>query len=594
MNNSKLIDCPNCGRINSIDCLECLECDFPLGGVVPDQSYMSRGTDRTRKILDVGGMATLGLLVIMVWISSSEIGDMEVKQAALEDSLAESKAKTSSLLSEMEVKQAALVSKSEDLLVEMVELGESTTSLQLSLVGEIAEVRGILQGFEDIEEYVDEQLRIGFQRLETQIPKISDAKKERLVEDPVASPNSEIGSRNLWEEFGHNVSEDPYRWAFYLAAALAVLLWIRPSKKKRQERSAPAPTEASATEASATGRKLDEEKDSLPQEPELLNDLPEIVPKTVSPGTDAFGWAITENEETGREAKAFAFPGLVDELKKNLSFQRRSDLEMIITDGELYLQFVPTRWLVGEQPPLPSSSQTGEPAIAIHLGFDSHLQQHQEAEKTFLALKESDLFTKFEDNEGVGQRYGLDFGQDVNSAAALGSKILMELIGYHESSRVDLSTWTDPPHDQSVNNQNTTWDSRTPARSTFLFVCFIFLMLLSLGQYLDWSLPGTSPDSVTLPPVESFSVAPPPLQSVAEWKFQAWGGRSMNHPAALDKEPDALFRKVGKPSSFSSSSDWVFLTWYCADGHVRVTGNRLLYEQNNTLFAEDVSFYERP
>ena len=105
------------------------------------------------------------------------------------------------------------------------------------------------------------------------------------------------------------------------------------------------------------------------------------------------------------------------------------------------------------------NSPTNQKGVGIHLTFPEQETSH---EKKFLALKESKLFTKHL-FDGI-PCYDIDFGKDSKGAAALTSKILIEVYGTTEDSALNLDTWAENQSSESNKNcfiATATYESNT-------------------------------------------------------------------------------------------------------------------------------------
>jgi len=151
--------------------------------------------------------------------------------------------------------------------------------------------------------------------------------------------------------------------------------------------------------------------------------------------------------------KGFIFPRLEDELIKNILLQDKNDT--VVTDvgsGESILQVVSSE-MIGVY----LNSSTNEKGVAIQLTFPEEGSIHHEGK--FLALKESKLFAKYT-FDGI-PCYIIDFGKDAKGAAALTSKLLIEVYGITENTALDLDTWAEKQTNKNCFIATATYESNT-------------------------------------------------------------------------------------------------------------------------------------
>ena len=147
------------------------------------------------------------------------------------------------------------------------------------------------------------------------------------------------------------------------------------------------------------------------------------------------GLSLTNVLSDKGELTGFVFPGLENELKKNLSMQ--TDTNFIVTDIEFlninYAQIVASNMVID----LLQTSNITVPSISIHLPFT----EDREAEHyKFSCLKEKTLFKHSYNNEFSCHDYIMEFGKDALGAAYLVSKLLIEVEGLNRSTSLIYKT----------------------------------------------------------------------------------------------------------------------------------------------------------
>ena len=132
---------------------------------------------------------------------------------------------------------------------------------------------------------------------------------------------------------------------------------------------------------------------------------------------------------------SFIFPGLENELSKNLSLQ--TEKNWIVTDVKLnntiYAQIVASKGMEN----LLKTNNIEIPSLAIHIPFGEHNKIEYEK---FKELEESRLFKHTYDPEIGFHDYVVDFGSDFLGASYLTSKILIEVEGIDPKSELNYET----------------------------------------------------------------------------------------------------------------------------------------------------------
>lgn len=135
------------------------------------------------------------------------------------------------------------------------------------------------------------------------------------------------------------------------------------------------------------------------------------------------------------EFNKFIFPGLENELSKNLSLQTKDN--WIVTEVKLnntvYAQIVASKGIED----LLKTNNIEIPSLAIHIPFGE--SREIEYEK-FRELEESRLFKHTYDQEIGFHDYVIDFGSDFLGASYLISKILIEVEGIDPKSELNYET----------------------------------------------------------------------------------------------------------------------------------------------------------
>jgi len=131
----------------------------------------------------------------------------------------------------------------------------------------------------------------------------------------------------------------------------------------------------------------------------------------------------------------FMFPGLQNELRKNLSLQ--TDISFIVTDvifkEQVLLQIVQTtgiKNMLGE-------SSISFPGVAIHIPFTS---DREDEYNRFVGIDESKLFHTSYDNTIECHDFAIDFGNDSIGAAYLSSLYLIKQEGLNKTSMLKYAT----------------------------------------------------------------------------------------------------------------------------------------------------------
>lgn len=158
------------------------------------------------------------------------------------------------------------------------------------------------------------------------------------------------------------------------------------------------------------------------------------------------------------------FPGLVEELKRNLKLQSENPKDCVSTD--LYKMFDNrwnginiTRGLSWEDGTVSPEFDGSKKGLCIVLGFDTYMDftddpdfkdynDEMDAQLTkFRQLDSFPLFTAhnctFKDNNGrsrYGRKYAINFGEDAEGAARLVSEILIKVNGWSPTEPYDMFT----------------------------------------------------------------------------------------------------------------------------------------------------------
>ena len=131
----------------------------------------------------------------------------------------------------------------------------------------------------------------------------------------------------------------------------------------------------------------------------------------------------------------FVFPGLEEQLRKNLSLQ--TEKNFIVTDITLNNEVLPQVVASCGIPDLFNDITPSFPGLAIYLPFTKVRQSEYEK---FLSLDEHRLFTHTYEEQGDVHMYVIDFGNDAIGAAYLVSKIMVTVNGISKNSLLSYKT----------------------------------------------------------------------------------------------------------------------------------------------------------
>ncbi len=131
----------------------------------------------------------------------------------------------------------------------------------------------------------------------------------------------------------------------------------------------------------------------------------------------------------------FIFPGLKDQLQKNLSSQNELNFFVteVVMENQVLIQVVASNG-VGDLLKLETPSY---PGLSVHMPFTPDQNYRY---KKFINLDESKLFTHSYNEEIKCNDYIIDFGNDVLGAAYLVSKILTEVDGVSTDTLLHYET----------------------------------------------------------------------------------------------------------------------------------------------------------
>lgn len=142
-----------------------------------------------------------------------------------------------------------------------------------------------------------------------------------------------------------------------------------------------------------------------------------------------------DKETFSQDAKLI--PGLAEELKKNLSYQKIKKVdEVVVTNiicGDSFWQVMETAHCnFGTETSNPFASADNAPGIALRLSFHTREDDpsYAEEEKARLAwFKQTDYFFMFtQQNHAKGVNYYIDFGNDITGATQLISSFIYKEI----------------------------------------------------------------------------------------------------------------------------------------------------------------------
>jgi len=131
----------------------------------------------------------------------------------------------------------------------------------------------------------------------------------------------------------------------------------------------------------------------------------------------------------------FIFPGLKDQLQKNLSSQNELNFFVteVVMENQVLIQVVASN-RVGDLLKLETPSY---PGLSVHMPFTPEENYRY---KKFIKLEESKLFTHSYSEELKCHDYIIDFGNDALGAAYLVSKILTEVDGVSTDTLLHYET----------------------------------------------------------------------------------------------------------------------------------------------------------
>lgn len=147
---------------------------------------------------------------------------------------------------------------------------------------------------------------------------------------------------------------------------------------------------------------------------------------------------------------AFVYPGLEDELKRNLYLQQQKHFVCtdVLWEGieGMSFQFVPSN----------TYDNDGRAGIRAEI----RIKKGSIQERYFKDLDIFPLFTLMGRNEYSfdGQDvYFIDYGEDYKSAARFFTIIADKVFGYGKSTIIQFNTWSDAKSESKNNSENTAW-----------------------------------------------------------------------------------------------------------------------------------------